>query len=432
MNCLCLYNKTQTYTNTVFEHLSSLHKYSSNCYWFSHHDENQELNIDLGRFDAVIVHYSVRLPYDQISESARQCLSSYKGLKVLFIQDEYNNTFRAWEWISLINFDLVFTVVPSESVHLVYPPEKFPNTQFVSCLTGYVPESLTGVEYVKPSLREIVVGYRGRSLPIEYGQLGIEKVEIGKRVRGYCQENFIKCDIEWTEEARIYGPDWYQFMASCRSMLGSESGSNVFDWDGTLAQKIVRFQNANPGASDEVAYNSVVKALELPGLMNQISPRIFEAIALKTVLVLFEGNYSGVLVPDRHYISLKKDFSNFQDVFLKLNDSAYVDVMADVAYEDIIASGRFSYCSFVKLVDAAISGVVTTKVISRPVGQASGFFFLGEPCAITTSPIRAFPPKVYGWRDQPRLFAEYIWWRLPGVLRSFLKPRLKRLFKRAS
>ncbi len=79
------------------------------------------------------------------------------------------------------------------------------------------------------------MGCRGRNLPLEYGRLGQEKVLIGKLVRTYCKSNGLYCDIEWTEENRIYGPIWYDFMASCRSMLGSESGSNVFDWDGTLA-----------------------------------------------------------------------------------------------------------------------------------------------------------------------------------------------------
>ena len=42
--------------------------------------------------------------------------------------------------------------------------------------------------------------------------------------------------------------------------------------------------------------------------MGQISPKMFEAISLGTVLVMFEGKYSNILKPDLHYISLKKDF----------------------------------------------------------------------------------------------------------------------------
>ena len=54
--------------------------------------------------------------------------------------------------------------------------------------------------------------------------------------------------------------------------------------------------------------------------MNQISPKIFEAIRLRTALILFDGSYSDVVKPDAHYIVLKKDYSNIDEVFERLED----------------------------------------------------------------------------------------------------------------
>jgi hypothetical protein len=429
MDILLLYNASQTYTNTVYEHLFSFSRYSTNRFWYAHHDENQNLGIDLHRFEAVVLHYSVRLPFDQISNSAAEILAQYSGLKVLFIQDEYNNTHRSWNWISRIGFDLVFTVVPQQNISEVYPPARFPNTKFVGNLTGYVPENIVyGGSISWPSERSLIVGYRGRDLPLEYGKLGKEKVEIGMLVRSYCKAKSLRCDIEWTEAARIYGSNWYDFVVSCRSMLGSESGSNVFDWDGSLAEKIQAFRNRNPRASDDLIYRNLIEPHEVAGFMNQISPRAFEAIALKTVLVLFEGEYSGVLKADIHYLSMKKDGSNLGDIFARLNDPEYVDRMAKQAYSDIIESGKYSYESFIGMVDYEFEIAANHKHGKLKVVTSTGSHSCDNaPSPITTYPIRMVPPKLYGWRDLPLLFAEFVWCRLPDSWRLYLKPKMQRL-----
>jgi hypothetical protein len=83
--------------------------------------------------------------------------------------------------------------------------------------------------------------------------------------------------------------------------------------------------------------------------MNQISPKMFEAIALKTALVLFEGSYSGILKPDLHYISLKKDFSNLKQVLAKLDDISYLENITETAFKDIILSGKYNYEQFIHI-----------------------------------------------------------------------------------
>jgi len=92
----------------------------------------------------------------------------------------------------------------------------------------------------------------------------------------------------------------------------------------------------------------------MKNLMNQISPRIFEAIKYRCAMVLFEGNYSGVIEPEKHYISLKKDGSNIEDVFRLLQDDSYVNSMTDQVYKDVILSENFSYENFIKKIDAEI------------------------------------------------------------------------------
>jgi hypothetical protein len=442
MNVLLLYNATQTFTNTVFEHVSSFSRHSRFRYFFCHCPSYWDQDIDLSRFDAVVIHYSIRLPFDQVSPKLKSLLSAYSGCKALFIQDEYDHTQRAWYWIKTLGIRLVFTVVPEAGVATVYPPSEFPGVVFQSNLTGYVPETLPDFGSLKPaSERPIVVGYRGRPLPIRYGELGLEKVSVGKLVKTYCDDNHISHDIAWSEESRIYGNGWYDFVGSCRSMLGSESGSNVFDWDGSLGERIERYRKSAPNRTDEDIYLNVIKPIDTSGLMNQVSPRLFETVAFGTVLVLFEGSYSGVVSPDVHFIPLRKDGANISDVFRQLSDPQIVQRLVSRSYEDVILSQKYSYKAFVGRVDAALQNAIAQSGQPNDAdGSHAKVARAGvQEAEITTAPVRANPPLFAAPSANPSFFertrassftlAYRAWSALPEDARKKLKPRLKALIK---
>lgn len=433
---LYLYNATQTYTDTVFQHISALGRLSKYRAYFYHHDEFTTFNCDLSGFDAIGVHYSIRLPYDQLSPSGVSALKKFAGLKILFIQDEYDHTHRAWHWIKEIGFDLVFTVVPSANVGRVYPSDEFPGVTFLSVLTGYVPSLPTRrTNMLPPSERAIRIGYRGRSLPLRYGLLGKEKVNIGMMVKAYCDHRRISTDIAWTEDARIYGGKWFEFIGSCRAMLGSESGSNVFDWHGDLDERIAKFRIDSPGVSDEEIYQQLVAPLEMPGMMNQISPRVFETIAHRTALVLFEGGYSNVLKPWRHFIPVKKDGSNLPEVVAKLEDGEFLNAMTECAYREILESGQYSYNAFVRRVDAELEKAFEVKGRRKDQSElvARGVQLNRR---ITRAPLRGAGIRWYlaqaggisefGWR-----WASFLWGITPELLRGILRPAVKKLLGRA-
>lgn len=435
MRLLYLYNATQTYTNTVYEHISAFQKYSAFQSYFAHQDAYQPLGVDFSLFDAIVIHYTIRLPFNQISKDTAKNLKKYSGLKVLFIQDEYDFTSRAWKWVQQLGIKLVFTVVPEKNISIVYPPEKFPGVKFVSILTGYVPENLPiGDNFKPPSERDIFIGYRGRSLPIRYGQLGKEKIEIGRVVKLYCQQHGVPQNIEWSETERIYGPKWYEFIASCRSMLGSESGCNVFDWDGTLNDKINKYRKKNPGANDEDVYVDLIQSNEIPELMNQISPRVFESIALGTALVLFEGGYSGVIQPDKHFIALKKDGSNLKEVIDRLKDAKYIDHMVEQAYCDVIKYNGYHYQAFVEHIDQDIRNCL--KACGSTV-EEKRIQLLVISNKISTYPIRSNPPvptlnilfsSANNKKNNITLaltnFLLRVWLNFPPRLRQIIKPFL--------
>lgn len=110
----------------------------------------------------------------------------------------------------------------------------------------------------------------------------------------------------------------------------------------------------HPGASFEEVSELFLRPYEGSLRLNQISPRCFEAAALRTPMVLIEGSYSGVLYPERHYIPLRKDFSNFDEVVKKIKDSDYLQYLADRTYQEKALNSPWSYRSFVNIVDESM------------------------------------------------------------------------------
>jgi hypothetical protein len=376
LNVLMLYDEGSTSIRTVYEHLESFKRYSRHKYYYmsaTHRAANSPPtngDLDFDCFDAVVIHYSVRLSHaDHITETVAAAVRRYRGPKLLFIQDEYDSTETARRWIERLGIDSIYTNIPLDQVRLIYPRDRFPKVDFLPTLTGYVPDDPQLDNYALPlEERLIFLGYRCRQLPHHYGILGYEKYRIGRDMRRLCLAHGIPADIEVVADAaRIFGTDWYRFVGSCRAMLGTESGSNVFDYDGSLkalAKKHARL------TFEEFAVR-FLKDVPNPIQMNQVSPKIFEAIRLRTALVLFEGRYSGVIEPEKHYIPLKRDYSNIKTVFKALSDFDYLKKLTGCAYKEVIEQQRFSYRSFVqdcdRHLDARVGDTAIATIVSVPV-----------------------------------------------------------------
>lgn len=406
MTVLVIYDANATHTNTVHDHVAMLGAMSGVAHHYLHCGETRLPH--LADYRAVVVHYSARLITGVVIERMIAHLAAWDGKKILFVQDEYDVTELLRRAIIRIGFDLVYTCVPDDRRDRIYPPARFPKTRFVSTMTGFAPDPVPGALLTPLAERPVWVGYRGRALPYWYGDLGQEKRQIAQQMRDACLAADIPHDIAWTEEKRIYGPAWPAFLGSCRATLGTESGSNIFDDNGSIRAAFERYARVHPDADYATARNAVLGTGAEETLMNQVSPRIFEAIAAGTTLILYEGNYSGVVQADRHFIALRKDGRNIADVLHQLGNAQSLSDMAARAWDDVIASGRFGSGRFMASYDAALAGLgVTALTFARP----------PQP-PMTPSPLR------YAHVSPPPMLAG-LWARLPAPMRQRLAPPIR-------
>jgi hypothetical protein len=360
LKVLVLYDDRAVHTNTVRDHLASFVKYSRHDVFYAVATSDAPCEMDLAVFDVVIVHYTVRVCVrGHISPPYAEQLKRFGGLKIQFIQDEYDTTEVARQFFEDAGINVVFTILDPAAAEIVYPRWRFPEVKFVQTLTGYVPPELEAAFTPKPlARRKNWLVYRARELAYWYGNLGREKIDIGRKMRGACLARDIPCDISWHEKDRIYGPAWAEFLQNARATLGTPSGSTVFDYHGELRRSIETALAEDPTVSYEEIFQHYLAQHEGQVALDVLSPKIFEAIACRTALVLFPGAYNGAVEPERHYIELARDFSNVDEVLAKVGDDRYLEALTARAYDDVIGSGRYSYRRFVSDVDELISSLV--------------------------------------------------------------------------
>lgn len=281
-------------------------------------------------------------------------LKKHPALKIAVPQDEYDMSTILDRWLEDIGIHHIFSNFPQYQ-EVLYPRASTYASIHLA-LTGYVTPSLTRAW--KPTIKkQWQIGYRASHLPYWFGSLGQFKFEIGNRVKDYCEKHHIAHNIDTSEYGTLYGKKWYQFLQSCRGVLGCESGSSLLIKDEIVKKNISQFLQTHPDADFDTVARQCFPGEDYRYNFATISPRHLECAALRVCQVLLEGEYDGYLQPHVHYLPLKRDFSNLSDVLAQLNNDDLVNEITDNAYQDLIVSDKFSCRAFA----THLMGVINTK-----------------------------------------------------------------------
>lgn len=352
---LVLYHFRPPYAATVLEHAGAISRHSRFPVW--------SINVDLGfppgldRIEpaVIVLHYSLfgsseYLLDDRFLDFTDRSASSYR---IAFFQDEYYYCAQRFAFVDRHRIDCIYTLVEPAHWEAVYGLHTHV-PGLMHTIPGYVSDDLirTARARGRPDIaRRIDVGYRARSLPFSMGGGSQEKRDIGVKFKELVAERGLALDIEVDEPSRLYGDRWNDFMANCRGMLGVEAGVSIFDIDDVVRPAAERLLAATPSMTFEEMRERLLEPWEGNIPYRTVSPRHFEAAAYRVVQILFEGRYSDVLTPMEHYLPLRKDFSNLDEVLRLFADADLRRSMTERAYADIIGSGRHSYRTFVAAFD---------------------------------------------------------------------------------
>jgi hypothetical protein len=357
---LLLYHHSyQENASTIREHIRAFSRFSA----FDIFEINTEYMfpsyLKKFEFSVIVLHYSLfGLPICLDKEFQKYLKTTDNSYKVAFLQDEYRYWPERAKFLNESKVDCVFTLVEPEFFSDTYQ-KKTNVKKLIYNIPGYVSSEIEqmGQKFCKPEAqRSIDIGYRGRRLPYYLGRGSQEKHLIGVEFKKKAIEFGLVVDIETEEEKRIYGDAWPKFIANCKAVLGVEAGVSVFDIDDEIRPCYAKLVEGHPDISFpdmsfEEVYEAFLKPFEDNIYYRTISPRHFEAAALRVCQILFEGKYSGIMKPMKHYIPLKKDFSNFPTVIRLFKDAKFRREIAENAFNDLIASEKYTYKALIDTFD---------------------------------------------------------------------------------
>jgi len=287
-------------------------------------------------------------------------ITDFEGVKILMKQDEQVNSGELGTLVRDKGFDIVFTCLSESEHEKVYPRGVIGSKcTLIRTLTGYVsPIMRQGLPNVT---KDLGVTYRGSIQPLEFGKLGYEKRGIGYDMHAaLAHRGNITSDISSRWEDRLSGTAWETFLRRSNVVLGVESGSNIFDFDGSIVAWCRSYEERHRGEDPSTyqyylqAHNEFLGTVEGNVNYAQISPRHFEAAAAGAAQLLYEGEYSNLFHPNRHFFPLRRDLSNIDDVVDFIQDDVAQKKMACCSFEEIILNKTNWYESFIERADAAI------------------------------------------------------------------------------
>jgi hypothetical protein len=364
---LCDFNERSA--STIIDHIHGLRDFSEHSILILQSIGEISEEIELDRFDGLIIHYSLVACMDTyIGPNTRAAIRRFAGIKAAFVQDDYRFIDRTVEALRDLEIHILFGLAPSDIIDEIYPPEKLPGVVRETVLAGYVPEQLTKLAVPSFSDRPVDVGYRARKLPAWLGSHGQEKWIIANRFMPDARQFDLKCDISTKEEDRIYGSDWIKFLSNCKAVLGTESGSSVCDFTGEIQRKVEAHVACHRDSFERLR-DLYFKEDDGRVVLSVISPRCFEAAALRTLMILYEGEYSGRLLPWRHYVPLKKDHSNMEEVVSVLRDARRAQSIIETAFYEVALNPDNWFSAMVRQVD----GVINTTFRQEMVGQKPAY-----------------------------------------------------------
>jgi hypothetical protein len=340
------------------------------------------------RFDAIVLHTTLLCqrwnPWFSEWRPRVEWIGDVNCLKIAFPQDEYDHAEVLDEWLDEAGVSVVCTVLDDLHRRDLYP-RLSGKAAFYETLTGYIDDGAAErfrAQMLPQAERRTDIVYRARHLPYWYGSHGQLKHAVGDIVAERAPAHGLSCDISTRAQETILGDAWLEFLGSARATVGAESGSSVFDRRGEVRDHVLELLQDDP----DLSFDAV--SARMPAGWDDyrffaVSPRHLEAVATKTAQILVEGRYSGVLEPDRHYIPLRRDFSNLDEALESAREPAVLERLAEQAYEDTYLSGRFGFTKLTALLEHVLREHARPR--SRPVRART--FSLAERLAAAQSEV---------------------------------------------
>ena len=305
-------------------------------------------------YDLTIITYEVLAHREWIFwpelASRLKRLTSHSTNTVLLAQDDYTYSSRLDE-LAVSLGAAVYSPIGSD-LQDIYPGALSKELRIRHCLTGYLePASLALYEKYRLPMAERTrsLGQRVSKLPLSFGELGRRKAVFAEDVAEFFRKAGHSVDVSTRQQDSIIGLEWLRFLGNCKLTVSRKGGASLVDPENKAKSRLRLLDLLLPFISEEKRFALAGAGTVIQGNYSAESPRLFEAAALGVVQILEEDRYlDGALVPGEHYISLKSDYRNIDEVLTIANNDTLLEDMSEAAYSRLIYSESFTYEFFVR------------------------------------------------------------------------------------
>ena len=350
---LVIYSYVNYSGSTTLEYLFSFKKYSNHKIYYLNLFFNKNVHLlSKVKFDAIFIHYTIfsTIPYrfEKYSRLLNK-IEAYNAIKVAFFQDEWYKTDVYCQIVNNFNLDIVFSVAPEAEIPKMYTGVDFEKVKFHRILTCYIDEKVQKRIEKQEIDRDIDVFYR-TNFTKKHKNMGsyiLHKKEIAEQIIAHPQSKNLKLDISFNPRDYLRGFSWYKALLRAKYTLGIDSGVNFMDRDGSVQKQVNDYLLKYPNASFDEVKEACYQNQDDNISYFAISPRNIQACMTRTCQILLEGEYNGILKPNIHYIEVKKDYSNLDEVMNLMRNESFRMELVNNAYNDVVKSGKYTYQVFV-------------------------------------------------------------------------------------
>jgi hypothetical protein len=282
---------------------------------------------EISRYDLIILLHSTNADSMLPLSLLESYLKNRKGKLLIFVGNEYCLMPEKINFIKNVEADFVASQLPRDAANWLY--EDCQRSKIL--LVPHALNSSTYKPYRDYEQRKTDIGFIGDRYSLAIGD--IERTELIEYFAKKDIQQKLNIDIRLGRKLRLSRERYVDFLNSIRGTIGAESGTYYLEKTDETQKKVEAFLSQHPKTTFEEVYDRFFKDYANPVNGKAISSRHFEPIGTRTCQILLEGRYNDILEPDVHYISLKRDYSNIDDVLERFRDKDLVRKITDEAYK---------------------------------------------------------------------------------------------------
>ena len=317
--------------------------------WKEAFDENQDLSTKflnilnqkeahrflkkhINQYELIVLLHSVIGDNMELITPYGSYLKNRKGKLLSFVGNEYILMKEKKNFLMEVEVDYIASQLPKQAFSFVYKE--------LNAVLIEAPHALQE-KFYKPGIykRKFDISFVGAQYPIFIGDR--ERNNFIKYVSN--QTPFMNNNINIGKNANVPRHLWKEILQKSNATVGAEAGTYFLDRNGSLLEKAKIYCENYPNADLEEILEEIFNKTNKDYISGKaLSSRHFEPIGTHTCQILLEGDYHGILIKDEHYISVKKDYSNFDQALDTYLDPKKRNDIVEKAYNFVIKDHTYS------------------------------------------------------------------------------------------